>query len=88
MRFILGIIVALLDLYTIALIVRLVFTWLPPRKRAGRFHDFLEALTEPVLRPFRRVLPPIGGLDFSPVLPLLILQIIRGLFESARGHLP
>ncbi|MGA7710730.1 MAG: YggT family protein [Rhizomicrobium sp.] len=36
----------------------------------------LDALTEPVFRPLRRVIPPIAGLDFSPLIVLLALQFI------------
>ena len=36
----------------------------------------LNQLSEPILRPFRGLIPPIGGLDFSPILALIVIQII------------
>jgi YggT family protein len=66
--------IAVVDLYTIVLIVRIVFSWMPEHARANQFYDFLHAITEPVMAPFRRVIPPMGGIDFSPILLFLILQ--------------
>ncbi|MGH2606320.1 MAG: YggT family protein [Anaerolineales bacterium] len=40
---------------------------------------FLDALFEPMLAPIRRILPPMGGFDFSPVVLLLLFQLIGGL---------
>ena len=39
--------------------------------------DFLFRLTEPVLRPVRRLLPNLGGIDISPVILILVLQALR-----------
>jgi YggT family protein len=48
--------------------------------------DVLYKLTEPALRPIRRILPNMGGLDLSPVVLILILWFIRDLlFDIARG---
>ncbi len=76
---ILNFLVAVLDLYTIVLIVRIVFSWLPPRSRQGVFYEFLFAITEPVMRPFRRLLPPISGIDFSPIVLIVLLGILKRL---------
>ena len=42
----------------------------------------LDALTEPVLRPIRRFIPTLGGLDISPVILLLALSFIEDLIRS------
>ena len=48
--------------------------------------DVLYKLTEPALRPIRRILPNMGGLDLSPVVLILILWFIRDLlFDITRG---
>ena len=39
-------------------------------------------LTEPAIAPIRRVVPPMGGLDFSPMILLLALRLLRGLFKQ------
>ncbi len=36
---------------------------------------FLIRITEPVLAPLRRYIPPVGGLDFSPMIALILIQI-------------
>lgn len=45
-------------------------------------HHLLEKLSAPLLNPIRRVLPLIGGLDLSPLLALLLLQVIEKLLSS------
>lgn len=40
---------------------------------------FLDSIVEPMLNPIRRILPPIAGLDFSPVVLIIIIQIISSL---------
>ncbi len=73
-------VVKLIDLYMIVLLVRCVLSFVPH----NRFHpavQFLYRITEPVLDPIRRVIPPIGGvLDISPLIVMLILSWVRGLF--------
>ena len=64
---------AIIDIYMLVLIARCVFSWLPPQAQANKFYEFLYAITEPLMRPFRRVIPPMGGLDLSPILLFLVL---------------
>ena len=45
----------------------------------GMVADFLYRITEPALRPIRRVLPNLGGIDISPVILILILMFLRRL---------
>jgi YggT family protein len=69
----------LLDLYSIIVLVAVVISWmqLPPGHPIARF---VHSVTEPVLDPVRRALPPMGGLDFSPMVLLIGLRMIRSLF--------
>ena len=41
--------------------------------------EFLYRITEPALRPFRNVIPPLGGIDISPIILFLVLQVVQGL---------
>lgn len=68
----------LIDLYSLLILVAVVLSWLrlDPRHPAVQFVD---TLTEPVLAPIRRLLPPMGGLDFSPLVLLVGLRILRNL---------
>lgn len=66
----------LLDLYSVVVLIAVVASWvqLPPTHPVGRV---VYGLTEPLLRPIRRVLPPLGGLDFSPLVLLVLVQILK-----------
>lgn len=73
-----------LELYGWVLIAMIVFSWLQafgvvnPRNQAvATIGDVLYRLTEPVLRPIRRFLPNLGGLDLSPVVVFLAIFVIR-----------
>ncbi len=59
-------------------IVAAVISWLNPDPR-NPIVQFLYRSTEPILRPFRRLLPPgrTGGIDFSPILVILVIVFIR-----------
>ena len=58
---------ALLIAYILILFGRMIFSWLPPTSGGGRatVDRLLYDLTEPVLAPMRRVIPPVGMFDFS-----------------------
>jgi YggT family protein len=72
----------LLQLYIIVIFVRVILSWFPisPDSPLAAVYRFVYAITEPVLGPIRRVMPGVGfggmGLDFSPIIVLLLLQII------------
>jgi YggT family protein len=71
-------IVTVIDLYSFVLLVAVVMSWLPVDRRHPLV-TMLYAVTEPVLAPIRRVLPPIGGLDLSPMVLLIALQLLKRL---------
>jgi YggT family protein len=71
-------IATLVDLYSLVVLAAVVLSWVrvdPRHPLAGIVHN----LTEPVLAPIRRMLPDVGGLDFSPMIVLLALRFLRGL---------
>ncbi len=76
----------ILEIYTWLLIAWVVVSWLVAFdviNTRNRFvymvSDFLYRITEPVLRPIRRLVPNIGGIDVSPVVLLLAIWLIRDL---------
>lgn len=78
----LGIISLMLTIYWVAVLVGIIASFLAP----GNNHPLLLLLhqfTEPVLAPFRRILPAIGGLDLSPILFFLLLGVLQILVGSA-----
>ena len=72
------ILIRLIDLYSLIVFVAIVMSWLqlPP---SNPIAQLVHAVTEPVLGPIRRALPPMGGLDFSPMVLLIGLAILRSL---------
>jgi len=62
-----------LNLLFFVILIRIVLSWVAPNNYSP-ITAMLNALAEPVLRPFRRMIPPIGGLDISPVFAIIILQ--------------
>jgi YggT family protein len=75
-----------LYLYTWVLIIWVVMSWLiafnviNTRNRAVyMIGDFLNRLTEPALRPIRRVIPNFAGIDLSPLVLILLLYFLRNL---------
>ncbi|MEY2421663.1 MAG: YggT family protein [Acidimicrobiaceae bacterium] len=72
-----------LQLYVIVLFARVIFSWFPitPGSALEGVSDVLRALTEPILGPLRRALPPVRlggmGLDLSPLIALLGIQILQ-----------
>lgn len=63
-------------LYGWLIFARLIVSWI----RLDFYHpviQFLYRVTEPVLRPARRLIPPAGGLDFSPIIVFVVLGLVR-----------
>jgi len=69
----LKILVMVLDLYTFTVIVQAILSWVGPGV-ANPVGSLLWSINEPLLRPVRRVIPPISGLDFSPLVVMILLQ--------------
>ena len=65
----------LLDLWSLALLALFIASWVAPYQRNPAL-ALLDAITEPLLRPIRNVLPPMGGLDFSMMVALLGLKLV------------
>ena len=66
----------------LAIFVRVIMSWVPMRLPFG-LNDLVWNVTEPVLAPIRRYLPMAGGIDFSPLIALLLIQIIATLILRA-----
>ncbi|MFA7095699.1 MAG: YggT family protein [Gammaproteobacteria bacterium] len=65
-----------LNVYLFSIIIQAILSWINP----GAYNPFtavLYRLNEPILGPARRLLPPIGGLDLSPILVLIGIQLAK-----------
>lgn len=71
--------IQLINVYSLIVVAGVVVSWtnIPRDHPAVRL---LHRLTEPVLAPIRKVLPPMGGIDFSPLVLLIGLRVLTSLF--------
>lgn len=86
MRAILDVLMVVLNLYTWVIIASAIFSWLyafnvvnPRNQVVSMIGQTLYSLTEPLLRPIRRVLPSMGGLDLSPIALLLGVFLVQNI---------
>jgi YggT family protein len=60
--------------YVIIMLVYAVVSWIPSIR--GRWTQYVAMLVEPILMPVRRIIPPLGGLDLSFLIVIILLQVI------------
>ena len=84
----------LLWLVTIIIIVQAILSWLVAFNVINTHNDFvrqllyaLDRITDPLYRPIRRILPDFGGIDFSPMVVLLILFALRTLLGGVAADI-
>ncbi len=89
MHALLVLILKILDLYSYVIIATAIMSWLLAFDVINFRNDivrsiwnFLNALTEPLLRPIRRFLPNLGGIDVSPIILLLLLMFLQTLIAD------
>jgi YggT family protein len=82
----LNLVSTVISIYIWLLIAQAVLSWLVAFGIVNRYNrvvatigDFLWRITEPLLRPIRRVIPDLGGIDISPVILILLLWFLRNL---------
>lgn len=75
------------QLYLLLLLIRAVMSWFPynPNSPLSPIFRFVVKVTEPVLAPFRRLIPPIGMLDISFMVAVIVVWLI---VQNVLGRLP
>lgn len=59
---------------------RIILSFVAAFMRIDPYHPvmrFIYEITEPIMAPFRRLIPPVGGMDFSPIVVFLVLQLLE-----------
>jgi len=64
----------LLQVYSVLLLIYALLSWVPNMR--GKWTEYISMLVEPVLLPVRRIIPPMGGLDVSFIVVLLVVQLV------------
>jgi YggT family protein len=85
----LDVVLIVLQLYVYVIIASAILSWLVAFNVVNRYNDFVRsiwnlvtALTEPLLKPIRGVIPNFGGIDISPVILLLLIFFIQRVIEE------
>ncbi|MCP4756399.1 MAG: YggT family protein [Proteobacteria bacterium] len=73
-----------LTILTYAIIIQAVVSWIRPNPD-NPFVRLLNKVTDPILRPLGRLIPPIAGLDFTPVIAIVVIQLIQNLLPKLLG---
>lgn len=72
----LGVVITIFNIYFLTFIASIVFSWIAP----GSYQPaivLINQIVEPIFIPFRRLLPPMGGIDFSPILIFLAFNVVK-----------
>jgi uncharacterized protein YggT (Ycf19 family) len=72
-----AVISAVLRFYELLIIVYVLMSWFPVRGMLYDIYQVLATVTEPYLGVFRRVIPVMGGFDFSPMVAIIVLDFVR-----------
>lgn len=71
-----GIAALVVNFYFFALLAMIILSWIAPGS-SNAFVYLLHQLTKPVMAPFRRLIPPMGGMDFSPILVFIGINVVQ-----------
>lgn len=70
------------QIYLILLIIRILLSWFPNVDWTSMPFSILSQLTDPYLNIFRSIIPPLGGIDFSPILGFVLLNILQSALQG------
>ena len=59
------------------MIARILLTWFPNLNWYAQPYKSIKEITDPIFEPFRRIIPPYSGIDFSPIVAFLALSIVH-----------
>jgi YggT family protein len=72
----------LIQLYTFVLLARILISWIPNFDPYHPAVQLLHRVTDPVLEPARKLIPPIGMVDISPIIVFFALQILSSMLSD------
>ena len=78
MSFLINFLGLLFDVFTMAIFLRAILSWVSPGQ-TNKLTNILYQVTEPLLAPLRRVVPKVGMLDLTPLVAIILLQVIGSL---------
>jgi YggT family protein len=69
-------------LFTFAIIAHALLSWFPIDRYNNPVVRVLDQIVAPILEPLRRIVPPIGMMDITPIVALIILQILQAIIDN------
>ena len=76
-----------LQIYLVLLFIRILLSWFPNVNFYDPPFSILSQLTDPYLNIFRSFIPPVGGIDFSAMLAIILLQVVSSLLTGLQRSL-
>lgn len=73
--------------YYLLIIVRIFLSWIPNTDWNAQPFNWLRSITDPFLNIFRGIIPPIGMLDISPILAIILLMLMQGFVVGTLSRL-
>ncbi|AFY89923.1 MAG: hypothetical protein CLLPBCKN_005458 [Chroococcidiopsis cubana SAG 39.79] len=74
-----------IQIYSVLIIIRILLTWFPSIDWYNQPFAALSQITDPYLNLFRSIIPPLGGIDISPILAILLLNLAGSLVGGLSG---
>lgn len=65
--------------YYLLIIIRIFLSWIPNIEWEQQPFKWIRSITDPFLNIFRGVIPPLGMIDISPILAIILLQVLQGI---------
>ena len=85
MGYLIGFVEAIFNIIMLAILARVLLTWFPATRYSSLYRIIYE-LTEPILSPLRRVIPPIGMVDLSPLVAIILLEVLARFISGMLGR--
>jgi YggT family protein len=75
----------ILTALSFAIIANAILSWLPIDRYNNPLIRILDQIVEPILDPLRRIIPPIGMMDITPIVALIIIQVLQAILPRLFG---
>lgn len=75
----------ILGFYSLLILVYVLMTWIPLRGVLWEIHQVIGSVVEPYLGLFRRIIPPLGSIDISPIVAILVVGLVRSFIRGLLG---
>ena len=79
---IISLLASLVSLYSFIIFVRVLLTWIPGLDPYNPIVQFLHQITDPVMEPARRIIPPVGMIDISPIVVMVVMSILAQILQD------